>query len=69
MYHAETYYAQEQVDDTERDMVLHAVPQSGILLSSPAAAGGQAARSPQEVTIRKTFPETWLFDNLEFDSS
>ena len=23
---------------------------------------------PQEIEIRKTFPETWLFDSFDFDS-
>ena len=34
--------------------------------AAPMVGGGAIERKPVE--IRKKFPETWLFDNLEFDN-
>ena len=37
---------------------------------SYSASSSGASRQPQRpVQIRKTFPETWLFDTLDFNSS
>jgi hypothetical protein len=40
------------------------VPQSAV--DSPHRIGGSA---PKVVQIRKTFPETWMFDTLDFNST
>lgn len=29
---------------------------------------GSAASRPKKIEIRKTFPETWLFESFDFDS-
>lgn len=34
-----------------------------------ASSKGGSGQPPRPVQIRKTFPETWLFDTLDFNSS
>ena len=39
-------------------------------ISSHSASSGGVFRQPQQpIVIRKTFPETWIFDTLDFNSS
>jgi hypothetical protein len=48
-------------------MPVHRFQEDRISLQSrpPAASFDE---KPKPIEIRKTFPETWLFDSLEFDS-
>lgn len=39
-----------------------------MVLESTMMVGSAPAPPRQPIEVRKTFPETWLFDSLEFDS-
>jgi len=43
------------------------VADSRPMQQSGGFGGASGGGPPKEVVIRTTFPETWLFDSLEFD--
>lgn len=41
---------------------------AGLSVNRKTAQESAPAAMPKPIEIRKTFPETWIFDNLNFDS-
>ena len=47
---------------------VQAFPQSGTAFTIARPRPIEPNVTPKEIEIRKTFPETWLFDSFDFDS-
>lgn len=56
--------ASPQFQSVNREMLTTRLPAATV----PASANEPQPPPPKPIEIRKTFPETWIFDNLDFDS-